>query len=673
MPPTPQQVAAATDPAPVVRLIAGPGTGKSTCIHHRVEWLLSQGVQPQQILVLSYTRAASTDLRERIQQHLCHAGYEQQAAHIRVSTAHSLALRLLRLAHLLQAFPTDPLVMDEWEQEYIFDAEFAVVANADRQRAGEVRAAYEAAWNTLNQGPLQPINLEDQNAFMAFHSTTKQAYAALLPGEMVRESVDQIRAGLLDPAALSGATHLLVDEFQDLNQCDQAFVDEFASRGVTLFLAGDDDQSIYSFRHAAPHGIISVPQRYTGASTHILPDCFRCPPSILDAGLSLVGYNQVRVPKQITSVYATRVPPLVGRLEAWLFPDGPAEATALAQSCRELIQNGVSPAQILILVASRDTQSPIIEEALASEGVPFSSPRGRGHKMSASGRAIFALLRIVASDEDYLAYRDLLGCRYRVGPAAALRIKNACILNNLNFRDLFAQQLPTGILGATDTATLTAISGVRTVIRDWALQDTVGARDVELRHLLEVALGAGTPPAVAAIAMWHEEILGSLGSDATLNEVLAFVGADNEAEQQVVLDALQNRLGIAAPAAATPRVRIMTYHSSKGLGADIVFAPGLEVGLMPSRQALGVPGLYEERRRLLYVGITRARAACFVSLARIRIGAQAQRLGRRWQLRMAPSPFLQELGVTAHPRVSGITSDEALVVAADISALQLTF
>jgi ATP-dependent DNA helicase UvrD/PcrA len=437
----------------------------------------------------------------------------------------------------------------------------------------------------------------------------------------------------------------------------------------TLFLAGDDDQSIYLFRHAAPHGIVNVPQRYPAASTHILPDCFRCPPSIIDAGLNLVGLNQVRVPKQITSVYARRVPPLTGRLEAWRFPDGQAEANALAGSCRELVKSGVSPTQILVLVASRDTQSPLIEEALAKEGVPFSSPRGRGLKMAIPGRAIFALLRIVASDEDYLAYRNLLACRYRVGPAAALRIKDACIVNNLNFRDLFAQQYPVGIFSTSDTTTLTAIAAVRSVMQGWTLQDTIGTRDTEFRSLLATTLGADTPPAKEAINQWQDEILVTLGRDATLEEALAFVGADNEAEQQVVLDALQNRLGGAAPLAAAPRVRIMTYHSSKGLGAAVVFAPGLEVGLMPSRKALQSPGSYEERRRLLYVGITRARAACFVSLAQVRIGAQAHRLASHWQARMSPSPFLKELGLTVQPRGGGLTLAEAQAVAADIATL----
>jgi superfamily I DNA/RNA helicase len=559
--------------------------------------------------------------------------------------------------------------MDEWEQEHVFDAEFAAAAHISRQRAGEIRAAYEAAWNTLNEGPLQPVTPEEQQSFAAFHSATKQTYAALIPGEMVRECVDQIQAGLIDPAALSGATHLLVDEFQDLNECDQTFIEKFAARRVTLFLAGDDDQSIYSFRHAAPHGIVNIPQRYPGASTHILPDCFRCPPSIIGAGLGFVARNQVRVPKQITSVYAGRVPPLMGRLEAWRFADGLAEAAALAESCRELIRSGVSPAQILILVASRDTQSPLIEEALARVDVPFSSPRGRGLKMSMPGRAVLALVRIIASDEDYVAYRDLLGCRYHVGPAAALRIKTACTLNNLNFRDLFAQQIPAGIFNAVDTATLTGITGVRAVARGWALQDTVGNRDAGFQELLAMALGPGTRPAGEAIALWRDEIASILGSDATLDEALSFVGADNEAEQQVVLDALQNRLSVTAPARARPRVRIMTYHSAKGLGAAVVFAPGLEVGLMPSRQALQSPGLFEERRRLLYVGITRARVACFISLAITRIGAQAQRLGSRWQLRMPPSPFLGELGLGALPRPGGLTPAEAAAVAADIASL----
>jgi len=130
MPITPQQIqaaeatqrAAAHDAAQQIRLVAGPGTGKSYSIEERVCWLLAQGIQPQSVAVVSFTRASSVELRVRIHAY-CANHNQQNGTDVRVSTLHSLALRMLKAANLLH-YPADPLVLDNWELENIYDAEF---------------------------------------------------------------------------------------------------------------------------------------------------------------------------------------------------------------------------------------------------------------------------------------------------------------------------------------------------------------------------------------------------------------------------------------------------------------------------------------------------------------------------------------------------------------------
>lgn len=117
------QYAAAHDQAQQVRLVAGPGTGKSSAIEERVRWLLTQGVQPASIYAVSFTRASALDLRLRVHDYCTQNGYPA-ASQVRVTTLHSLALRTLRAAGLLTAYPADPLVLDSWELENVFDAEF---------------------------------------------------------------------------------------------------------------------------------------------------------------------------------------------------------------------------------------------------------------------------------------------------------------------------------------------------------------------------------------------------------------------------------------------------------------------------------------------------------------------------------------------------------------------
>ena len=267
------QHAAAQSVTPQTRLIAGPGTGKSHTIVHRLCWLLQHGIQAPRIFVVSFTRASANDLKERIITACEAIGHGPAITHIQVSTLHSLALRTLRAGGLLARFPTPyPLVLDEWELENIFDPEFGVSSGIQsRARQKEIRRYHEAIWSTgipdpPNYIPPDPaITTQEANTFAAFHTPRTEAYACVLPGEIVRQCVEEIKAGNLDVVGLLHMEHLIVDEFQDLNPMDLEFVDLIIQCGVPSFMAGDDDQSVYSFRFANPAGIQRIPQKYPGA------------------------------------------------------------------------------------------------------------------------------------------------------------------------------------------------------------------------------------------------------------------------------------------------------------------------------------------------------------------------------------------------------------------------
>ena len=299
---------AAQDPSPQVRLIAGPGSGKSRTILMRLQYLVSQGVPPDSIYVISFTRASASDLRARVidefnRANLAHAG-SQIAAN--VTTMHSLALKLLASANLLAGmYPASPVVLDQWQQLNIFDAEFSAIAQVTPKRAREVRAAYDAHWQTLTAlnilGGAVPPTQAEQNAFTSYYPTAKSLYSCLLPGEVVRSCVDEISQGSITSNHLPGILHLVVDEYQDLNNCDQQFVDQISGFGANVFIAGDDDQSVYSFRHAAPNGIINYLSNHSNVATHNLQHCFRCTTSVLSAAQSLIQHNPGRIAKSHTS------------------------------------------------------------------------------------------------------------------------------------------------------------------------------------------------------------------------------------------------------------------------------------------------------------------------------------------------------------------------------------
>lgn len=274
-----------------VSLVAGPGTGKSSTIEERVRWLLERGINPTTIAVVSFTRASARDLQSRVRAH-CARHSQAGSESVSITTLHSLALRLLRLGGLLQFYPANPLILDSWELEQVYDGEFGEACNvSSKKRKEEIRRFYEAVWSTgipnapTYLPPENPITSQERAKFDSFHSPTAQVYSCVLPGEIVRKCVDAILTGTIDPQQLLRIDYLIVDEYQDLNPADLQFVDQLALQEINVFVAGDDDQSIYSFRHASPAGIQTFPQRFTN-SVHVCwmhvfvapPLC--CPPRV---------------------------------------------------------------------------------------------------------------------------------------------------------------------------------------------------------------------------------------------------------------------------------------------------------------------------------------------------------------------------------------------------------
>ncbi len=615
------QNAAAHDPSTTVRLVAGPGTGKSSSIEERVCWLLSQNVSPARIHVVSFTRASTLDLRRRVHARAQEFGYEG-AKDVHVTTLHSLALRLLRSAGQLEMYPVDPMVLDNWELENIFDEEFAHVYGVGKERRLEIRLDHEAFWSTGEWEPANylppdpPITADERTNFEAFHGPRTQTYACVLPGEIIRLCVTQMEAGLIHAIDLLDLQHLIVDEFQDLNPLDLRFVGHLIQQGATVFVAGDDDQSVYSFRFASPAGIQTFPATYPGTGTHNLNACFRCPPRILHASTTLIGAFPApgRIEKEHFSLYAEAEPPVNGTVHHWRFAHPGNEATAIAQSCKRLVDAGMNPRDILILLSNQRVLGRPIIEALEESEVECEHPREEGFLHSESGRLTLALLRVVCDPDDYISLRAIMGLRNRVGVTRCNQVFQAVLGANLNFRSIFYDAIPEGVITG---ALRTVVNHARTTcaaMNGWQGVDTLVQRSAAISEIIENQLGA------AAVPGWNE-FIADLPGEMYLSELRDFLWADTDDQQRAVLEDAFIRLGMEIPeqGVVQPRVRIMTMHGAKGLSARVVFIPGLEEQIFPGPRRHPFPGLVLEAARLLYVSVTRARAACVMSYSTRRI------------------------------------------------------
>ena len=659
------QVTAANDQSPQVRLIAGPGTGKSQSIERRVCNLLATGVDPNEIVAVSYTRAAALDLRDRIRTY-CRNNGQAQGAQVQATTLHSLALRVLRAAGILAtSYPADPLVLDSWEVDKIFDAEFGNHSANGVRRSRTIRQFHEAFWSTGQANPPayipppQPVTAAEQAMFNAFHRPRSHLYACVLPGELVQLCVQRISNGILNPVELLGIEHLIVDEFQDLNPMDLEFVDGLIQNGAITFVAGDDDQSIYSFRFASPVGIQNFPTRYPNTGQHTLNHCFRCPPAILNVAQAIIlAYsNPNRVHKQYLSMYQSANPQVNGTAQRWQFTGASAEATAIADSCRDLIAAGLAPKDILILIGNMRAIGPLLTQALTTNAVPFESPRDEGFLDSDCGRFILSMLRIVCDPDDYVAHRVILEFMPGATINAISTISNSVIQNGQNFRNLFySQPAPTGF-NSRGSNLLSAARLICAQISTWRPADTLATRLAELDNHVQRIFGPNE------LQQW-QSFYQPLPTAITLEELKNFLWVDNSDQQAELLQTVLERLQLPIPPAGplNSKVRIMTMHGAKGLSAKVVFVPGLEEEIIPGQYRRPHTGLVFEAARLLYVSITRARAACVLSFAN-------RRTMNGRNVRQTASQFTNHLNGPFASRTGGLTPVEITQIMTDVANL----
>ena len=659
------QQAAARDGSPQVRLVAGPGSGKSKAIEERVCWLLDDGALPESIFAISFTRASSNDLRHRIEA-ACHSN-GHQTAKVSVSTLHSLALRTLQKANLLNAYPVAPLVLDDWELENIYDSEFGDKHNLGKTRSEQIREYHEAFWSTGQHDhpnyvkPDPPITDAEEENFLAFHPPRTQTYSCVLAGEIVQKCVEAMEANILDPVALLGIVHLIVDEYQDLNPIDLKFVDLLAQRGVTVFVAGDDDQSIYSFRFASPAGIQDFPMKYPDAGFHSLEACFRCTPSVLSAAVALIRANPGpnRIPKKFVSLYETSEPPVEGHMHRWIFQSAAAEAKAIADSSRKLIQAGVEPNSILVLLSNRRALSRIIVDEFKAINVPHEPPRAEGFLDAEVGRFIYSLVRIICNSTDYIAHRSVVGLLPGVGVKTCNEIAESIYRNNMNYVQVFTEPPPNGLLTARASAALARARLACKEIAGWNGDDTIEQRKQALNAIIKREFKEAGE---RAWAIFSQPFPGGM----SFEELREFLGTENEDQEAMVLSGVLKRLGEVVPenGPLPQRVRIMTMHGAKGLSGHVVFIPGLEEEILPGDKKKPYPGLVAEAARMLYVSITRARAACVISYAKTRFVNGANRY-------RTPSRFVTGTGGAFSTRSLGLEGEEVGQIAKCCNQLNL--
>jgi DNA helicase-2/ATP-dependent DNA helicase PcrA len=673
-----QQWRAARDDSKYIRLIAGPGTGKSYTIEKRAAFTFEEAANPRNVYILSFTRNTCDELKERVRRFCEGSGYSEGIENLQVRTLHSLALRILRRTGQLAGFVEDPRILDDWEQKEIFDKEIAFRLNINPSEAGELRRAYEAMWYTMGtdttRDTFAPVL---RGAFEKWHGNLTMLYSFVLPGEVIYKCVSAYNEGRITGSELPLVEHLIVDEYQDLNVCDQEFVTILITHGGKLFVTGDDDQSIYSFRHARPEGLIELRDRYPGLSGHFLTDCFRCTPAILECAERLIRNNPNRIEeKTVVPLYGAADPPVRGVVYAWAYNSQRREYQAIAESCRKLIDGGMrgEEEEIIILITKKQRtglQIRPLEEALKYFGVPYDLPVAFELTKNKAIRILYVILRIMIGYEegrnDIVAFRTLLGLLPGIALGTISKVEDYCYKNEMAVLD-YLESFDS--LNGKSARLEKGIRGLRWVLSsvgDFSITDSWEETRSVFEEIINYYFPKRTETNADILDFWTR-FIDILPGHMTLGEIYDFLCAEDETAQINIFNEVLSRVNEEdeekenLEEEENKKVKILTMHGAKGLSAKVVFIPSAEEGFIPNTTALGNEQKIIEQRRLFYVALTRAKAACIITFSNVHRGEVARLLSNSKFTRSECSRFVGELGVECTARTRGLSNGETLEI-----------
>lgn len=619
-----------------VRVMAGPGTGKSFAMKRRVARLLESGVDPRQILAVTFTRVAAEDLhRELVQMSV------PGCADLKGQTLHSLGLKILSRQAVLASLGRIPRPLNRFEEQGLI-CDLAA-AFGGKRAVGKLLQAYNAAWAQAQgiqpgypQGSQEQLFSNAVLSWMHFHRS-------MLIGEIVPYLLVYLANNPLAPE-LTEFSHILVDEFQDLNQAEQRII-ELLAQANEACIVGDDDQSIYSFKFANPEGIRDWHLANPGTVDFQLADCHRCPETVVDMANALIAHNQARTPRSLTKLPAKGG----GVVRTIQFQTIEAEVEFIAQEINRLVGQGIAQPGDIIVLVQRAKIGKLIFEALRATLMPVKSYYEESEVDTPAAQEQFALFKLLLDSQDRVALRYLLGIGHAELRANQYqRLRAYCETNGTAPWDTLVL-LSQGQISIPHSNTLIQRFNV---IRGQLQQ--LAAFIPNLQGLID-ALFPIANPALIELRLLALEIAALLPIGSTASDLLA---------------EMLERITKPEVPATVHQVRLMSLHKSKGLSSPVVFVAGCVQGLLPKLADPGVSqaiqtASMEEQRRLFYVGITRVKAdppnhlgRLYLTYCRTMPSGLAMQAGIAGQgaygvTRLHPSQFLAQLGNAAPQPVAG--------------------
>jgi DNA helicase II / ATP-dependent DNA helicase PcrA len=656
-------------------VLAGAGSGKTRVLVHRIAWLIQvEGVAPWGVLAVTFTNKAAREMKGRIEEML-----GGPIGGMWVGTFHGLAHRFLR-AHWQDAgLPQHFQILDSDDQSRLVKRclkalELDEAKFPPRQVQG---------WINRNKDEgRRPQHLDDGGA---------DYYERKLI-EVYREyETACTRGGMLDFAELllrahellrdrpdilhhyrARFRHILVDEFQDTNAIQYAWLRLLSGPNANLFVVGDDDQSIYGWRGAKVENIQSFQRDYPGTRLLRLEQNYRSTANILNAANALIAHNPTRLGKNLWTDGAAGEP--IRRYAAFNEVD---EARFVVERIRHQVQDQGARRSDCAILYRTTAQSRLFEEALMQADIPFRVYGGLRFFERAEVRDALAYLRLLANRDDDAAFERVVntpprgigertleilreqarGARSSLWGAARTLVGSGELAPRATgalrgFLDLFRVQPAPG--DAVDLADLTAAVVTASGLAEHYLKSKDGKGEDRVENLEQLV--ETTRRFRQDLEAFDDALADATDTDPDSTPTPG--GTEGGAQAQDLLAAFLAHAALESGDAQADQfqeaVQLMTLHSAKGLEFPLVFLTGVEEGLFPHSMSAEDPDRLEEERRLCYVGITRAQHLLYLTHAETRRmhGSESYPMPSRF-LREIPPDLIEEVRGRGVSRMGG--------------------
>ncbi len=641
-----QQLAAVTAPPGPLLVIAGAGSGKTRTLTYRVAYLLENGIDPRNILLLTFTNKAARQMLDRVANLL-----PVDASGLWGGTFHSVGNRILRRHGSALGYSSGFTIMDREDQKDLINT---VVASAGidpkeiRFPKGDVLAEiFSFVVNT--EKPLEELLAEKFPYFLPLLDKINDVHARYEKKKKATNSMDF--DDLLEKTLSMLQQHegiaefyrrqfqfILVDEYQDTNKIQADLVDALARDHRNLMVVGDDAQSIYSWRGANFQNILEFPKRYPEARVFKIEMNYRSVPEILEIANAAIAANVQQFRKHLSATRESNaVKPALVALN-----DGSEQAQFVAQRILELRDEDVDLNDIAVLYRAH-YHAIELQLELSRRGIPYQITSGIRFFEQAHIKDVTAFIRFVANPRDERMVKLLPG----IGNRSAENLWN-----------VWDRSLTTvaggGDPGSEATSTPGGVAAPGYNFGERLLSMNVSARSKkaweQLAHTLdEIAPGGQPNPPSEMITSIVEAIYDDYAKvnfanyelrREDLNQLAAFSRQFKDVHEFLAQLALISNVDAeAAPnqGADKEAVNLSTVHQAKGLEFQAVFVIWLSDGMFPSSRSLDTRDALEEERRLFYVAITRARDELYLTYPHMRLS------GGYGDIFQRPSRFLQEI------------------------------